>query len=189
MTLAQNSYLPGLHFKMNDKFSKLLGHGQAGAVYLWMMLDIIINVTPDVATGLNTRIKLFGDKGLKGFYTKGDNLVLDYGIICHCLDQQVSLLEDAITDVLKGLSLASQEDFAKLFKDFEITLKKLVLNVELEGTVMDQIAKLMDTVLTQYTSYFLLGQWMVLSTHQATKISTPTPGFKCDNCGDPHFIK
>ena len=52
--------------KINDKFSKLLVHRQAGIVYLWMMLDIIINITPDVAAGLKNRIKLFVDKGLKG---------------------------------------------------------------------------------------------------------------------------
>ena len=77
-----------------------------------MMLDIIINITPDVADGLKTRIKLFGDKGINGLYPKGENvyrLVLDYGSICHSLDQKGPPPEYAITDVLKGLSLASHE--------------------------------------------------------------------------------
>ena len=59
----------------------------------------------------------------------------------------------------------------------------------LEGTVIDQIMEVMDTALTQYTSYLLLGQWMASSTKQANEIYTPTPGFKFDNCGDPYFIK
>ena len=59
--------------KINHKFRKLLVRRQDGIVYLWMMLDIIINITPDVAAGLNTRIKLFGEKGLKGLYPKGEN--------------------------------------------------------------------------------------------------------------------
>ena len=120
--------------KINHKFSKLLGHQQDGVVYLWMMLDIIINITPDVASGLKTRIKLFGDKVLKGLYPKGDNverLVLDYASIFHSLDQKVSLPEDAITNFLKGLSLDPHEDFAKLFKYFEITLKNPLLNMKL----------------------------------------------------------
>ena len=75
--------------KINHKFSKLLGHRQAGVVYLWMMLDIIINITPDVAVGLKTSIKFFGEKGFKGLYLKGDNveiLVMNYGNICFSID-------------------------------------------------------------------------------------------------------
>ena len=53
--------------------------------------------------------------------------------------------EDAITNVLKGLSLVSHEDFAKLFKDFEIILKNLLLNMNLEDTLMDQIVEVMNT--------------------------------------------
>ena len=60
LTLDQNSCSPGLHMKINHKFRKLLVHRQAGVVYLWMMLDIIINIIPDFATCLKTRIKLFG---------------------------------------------------------------------------------------------------------------------------------
>ena len=112
LTLAQNSCSPGLHMKINHKFRKFLGHRQARVVYLCMMLDIIINITPDVAAGLKTRIKFFGEKSLKGLYPKGENverLVLDYGRIFHIIYHQGYLPEDAITDVLKGLYLASHE--------------------------------------------------------------------------------
>ena len=114
------------------------------------MLDIIINITPDVAAGLKTCIKLFWEKGLNGLYPKGDNiyrLVLDYGSICHSLDQKGPLPEDIITGVLKGFSLDYHEDFAKLFRKFEITLKKPLLNVNLEGTVMYQIVEVMENTL------------------------------------------
>ena len=115
------------------------------------MLNIIISITPDVASGLKTHIKLFEEKGLKGLYSKGENferLVLGYGSIFYTLGRKGSLPEDTITDVLKGLSLASHEDFANLFKDFEITLKNPLLNVKLEGAVMDQIVEVMDIPLT-----------------------------------------
>ena len=117
-----------------------------------------------------------------------DRLVLDYVRICHSLDQQGSLPEDAITDVLKGLSLASHEGYAKLFNYSEITLKNPLLNVNLEGTVIYQIVEVVDTVLTQYMPYSSMGQWMASLKHHANKISTPPPGFKCDNFGDPHFM-
>ena len=59
---------------INHKFSKLLVRRQAEVVYLWMMLYIIINITPDVAAGLKTRVKLFGEKGIKGLYPKVENV-------------------------------------------------------------------------------------------------------------------
>ena len=146
---------------------------------------------PDVAAGLKTHSKFFGEKGLKGLYPKGENvdrLVMYYGSICHSLGQQGSLPEDAIANVLKGLSLASHEGFAKLFKDFEITLKNPLLNVKLEVKVMDHIVGVMDTTLTQYMPYSLSGQWMALLAHHTNKMSTPPPGFKCDNFGNPNFM-
>ena len=121
----------------------------------------------------------------------GDNvesLVMDCGSICHSIYHQESLPEDSITDVLKGLSLAPHEGFAKLFKDFEITLKNPLLNVKLEVKVMDHIVGVMDTTLTQYMPYSLSGQWMALLAHHTNKMSTPPPGFKCDNFGDPNFM-
>ena len=64
LTLGQNSCSPGLNMKAETSFTKLGGHKQAGIVYLWIMLDIIGNIPPDVASGLKDRIKLFGLKGL-----------------------------------------------------------------------------------------------------------------------------
>ena len=84
----------------------------------------------------------------------GDNvesLVMDCGSICHSLYHQGSLPEDSITDVLKGLSLESHEELSKLFRDLEITLKKPLLNVKIEFTMMDQIVEVMDTAIMQYT--------------------------------------
>ena len=53
---------------------------------------------------------------------------------------------------------------------------------------MNEILEVMDTAITQYTSYSFPGQWMVSSTHHANKMSTPPTEFKCDNCGDSHFM-
>ena len=45
------------------------------------MLDIIVNITANVAKGLNEHIKLFGQKGLQQMYSTGENvehIVMDY---------------------------------------------------------------------------------------------------------------
>ena len=88
-TRASNSCSPGLNVKVKKSFSRLEGHQQAGVVYLWLMLHTIINITPDVASGLKDCIKLSATKGLRGLYPKRENverMVLDYTIICDSLD-------------------------------------------------------------------------------------------------------
>jgi hypothetical protein len=67
-TLARNSCTAGLNVKIETAWEKLDGHQQAGVVYLWLMLDVIVNITDDVAAGLKSRIKAFGQKGLSGMY-------------------------------------------------------------------------------------------------------------------------
>ena len=62
-----------------------------GVVYLWLMLDIIGNITTNVAKGLKEQIKLFGQKGLQEMYPTGESvehMVLDYTSICNTVDQQ-----------------------------------------------------------------------------------------------------
>ena len=45
LSLAQKYCSPGLHMKINHRFRKLLVHRQDGVVYLWIILNIIINIT------------------------------------------------------------------------------------------------------------------------------------------------
>ena len=52
LTSARNSCTHGLKIKIATIFDTLPGHQQAGVVYVWLMLDIIVNITPDVQKGL-----------------------------------------------------------------------------------------------------------------------------------------
>ena len=88
-TMAKNSCSVGFNIKIDKTYSKLDGHQQAGVVYLWLMVDVIVNIT-GVAKGLKEHIKLFGQKGLQGMYPMGENverIVMDYTSICDTLDQ------------------------------------------------------------------------------------------------------
>ena len=70
------------------------------------MLDIIVNISNDVAAGLKYRIKTFGQKGLSGMYQHGDNvkrMVLEISSIANTLDQLGVLPGDAVTDIVQGL--------------------------------------------------------------------------------------
>ena len=122
--MAKNSCSVGLNIKIDKIYSKLDGHQQVGAVYLWLMLDTIVNITADVAKGLKEHIKLFGQKGLQGMYPAGENverMVMDYTSICDTLDQQKILPDDSIYDIIQGLSLASHVMFSKMFADMRPT--------------------------------------------------------------------
>ena len=83
---------------------------------------------------------------------KGENvkrLVLDYSSIYHSLNQLGTLPEDAITDAIKGLALGTHVKFAKIFPDFASDLKNPLMNLDLKGTVMEQIVTAFQTALFQ----------------------------------------
>ena len=147
------------------------------------MLHIIINITPDVASGLKDRIKLFATKGLRGLYPKGENverMVLDYTSICDSLDQLGILPEDAVGDILQGLSMASHVKFAKMFADYESNLKNPLMMMNLKGMTMEKISMLMETALDQYASYSLAtsdNHWMTPTTH-VNSASHPPQGIQ-----------
>ena len=56
-TIAKHSCFVSLNIKIDKTYSKLDGHQQAGVVYLWLMLDIIVNIIADVAEGLKEQIR------------------------------------------------------------------------------------------------------------------------------------
>ena len=72
--MVRNFCSTDLNIKMDKIYSKLEGHQQVGTVYLWLMLDIIFNITPCVAKGPKEQIKLVGHRGLQGMYLTGENM-------------------------------------------------------------------------------------------------------------------
>ena len=83
-TLAHNSCTTGLNVKIETVWEKLEGHQQADVVYLWLVFNVIINITDEVTAGLKSRIKTFGQKGLSEMYLRGENverMVLDISSI------------------------------------------------------------------------------------------------------------
>ena len=157
-TLARNSCTTGLNIKTETARENLEVHQQAGVVYLWLMLDVIVNITDNVTAGLKSRIKAFRQKGLSGMYLRGENvekMVLDMSSIADALDQLGVLPDDAVTDIVQGLSLASHLKFAKMFADYASDLKNpLMKGVELDGdTAYEKISTVLTTALESYASY------------------------------------
>ena len=79
-------------------------------VYLWLILDVIVNITDNVVAGLKARIKTLGQKGLSGIYPCAENverMVLDMSYIANPLDQMGVFPDNAVTNIVQGLSLVS----------------------------------------------------------------------------------
>ena len=64
LSLTKNSCTTDLVVKVGKKFDKLEGQFQGGVVFLWMMLNTIVRITPDLASGLQNKTKLLALKGL-----------------------------------------------------------------------------------------------------------------------------
>ena len=125
------------------------------------MLNVIVNITSNVAAGLKTRIKTFGQRGLSGMYLRRENvkrMVLNISSIPNTLNQLSGVLpEDIIADIVQGLPLASHLKFAKIFADCTSDLKNpLMKGVELEGnTAFEKTSTVLATALKTYALYCL----------------------------------
>ena len=62
LTTIKNLCTNGHKVNIASIFNKLPGHQHTGVVYIWIMLDIIANVTPDAAKGLKEQLKQLGQK-------------------------------------------------------------------------------------------------------------------------------
>ena len=71
---------------------------KAGYVYVWLMLNTIINITDDVTDALQTKLDTFGTKGLLSF--PGESVKkarINVFAICIRLDERGSLQSDTTT--------------------------------------------------------------------------------------------
>ena len=67
-TLAYNAGTTGLDVKTETVSETLEGHQHMGMVYVWLMFNVIVNITNNVAAGLKSRINIFGQKNCSGLY-------------------------------------------------------------------------------------------------------------------------
>ena len=140
LTCAKNLCTNGLKVKVASIFDKIPGHQQTGVVYIWLMLDIIVNITPDVAEGLKEQLKQLGAKGLKGCYPGNENvesLATDVLSICEVLAQKGCLPDETPYNLLDGLSNSSHLRFAKVFADHRADLDNPMNTTKMEGTILE----------------------------------------------------
>ena len=188
LSLARNSSTTDLQVKVNRRFDKLDGEFQCGVVYIWMMLDTIVNITDDVAAALQKKIKSFADKGLRGVV--GENVetaCVEVMAVCTRLAEKDLLPKDSVNDIITGLSKCTHKGFSKIFEDFKTSRSNsLMSNVALPGTVLEQINLIFEEALSQYASFSLSSEWNATrhSAHNAN-----VKGVACDNCLGPHYIR
>ena len=130
-------------------------------------------------------------KGLISYI--GENIEtakIELEAICTCLFERNKLPDDAVDDVITGLSLCSHEDFAAIFSQLSTARKNTLLTaVTLTGTILKQIKAVLGKADKHYTSYHLANQWNVLgsSAHYGVEKTVPS-GLKCDHCGENHYV-
>ena len=122
------------------------------------MLDIIVNITPDVAKGLKELLKQLTDKGTKGCYPGSENvesLAVDVLHICEVLEQKGCLPAETPADLLQGLANMSHERSRKMFADFRADVDNPVNDAELEGTTLEQVIKILKTASAMHALFSL----------------------------------
>ncbi|KAL3768918.1 hypothetical protein ACHAWU_010259 [Discostella pseudostelligera] len=124
------------------------------------MLDAIVKITDDVASGLQKKIKDFGRTGLFGYV--GENVEvarIELLAICSRLDEEESLQSDSVNDVIEGLSKCSHKVFSKIFSDLATARRNtLMTSVNLNGTTLEMIRTVLDEADKHYSSFTLSSQ-------------------------------
>ena len=184
LTLARNSSTTDLQVSVDRHFDELEGKYQGGVVYIWLMLDAIVKITDDVASGLQKKIKDFGRTGLFGYV--GENVEvarIELLAICSPLAEKNLLQSDSVNDVIEGLSKCSHKVFAKIFSDLATARRNtLMTSVNLNGTTLEQIRTILDEADKHYSSFTLSSEWNASP-------SANSFGVTCDNCGGSHVVR
>ena len=123
-------------------------------------------------------------------YARGENVkkyVHELTSICMALDQSNILPGHAITDILKGLLMATHVAFGILFAGFQSNLNNTLMNLSLKGTTMEQITTIFEQALNLYATASLSGEWMEVK-HSALNSSAVPATFKSNNCLGNHWM-
>jgi hypothetical protein len=187
LCLARNSCTTDLKVLIDRAFDKLPAKHQAGCVYWWMMLDAMVKITDDIANGLKNKIKTFAEKGLLSY--KGENVEtarIEMTSICFRLSERNMLPKDSVTDIIKGLSKCSHEEFSKFFIDLHSATKNnLMGQTRLTGDTITQIELVFDEAENHYIAFALNSEWNAAPSAHFAK-----PGMgPCDNCDGDHFAR
>ena len=183
--LLRNSSTPDLIIQVDRDIQKLQGSMQGGVVWAWIMLNKIVNITDDVATALQERIKEFGNSGLRNI--PGENVEkarVEQLTFATRLDEHGLLTKEAVNDAIGGLAKCSHSEFSKMFEDFK-TARKLSLNgnTSIAGTPIEQLRVIWDAAEEQYRSFTTSNKWVAAT----SAFFSGGDRIVCDNCGGNHI--
>lgn len=189
LAFARNSCTLDLKIKIDRVFEKLPVEHRAGCVYWWLMLDAIVKINDDIATGLQQKIKKFATNGLLSY--TGENVEaaqIEIKAICTRLFERDRLPSDAPSDVIKGLTKVSHPEFKKIFEDLLSSQKNTLMPTSnLTGNLIEQIEMLWDEATSHYTTYVLNNTWVDLPSANYT--GGGAGGVECDNCKGNHYLR
>ena len=184
LSFARNSCTSQLRQKIDEKFDVFEPEFKGGLTYLKLMFDVIVFVNDSVIISLQSHLKLLGEKGLGMF--EGES-VQRYRMSALAtatrLDEAGRLPDDAIEDILKGLTKCSHEEFSKTFDTFMTFRDSGILAAGLlTGTTLEQIKTVLDEADRHFNVYNVKNEWNCSPANEVYQ------GYSCFNCGGDHGL-
>ena len=183
LAFLRNSCTQELKDGIKDAFEGLNKFEKGGATYLYLIMSHMFQMTTDVVTALKSVITRFGRDGIAKI--KGENVFFaakQLTAVAKSLARVDALTDEAVGDIMDGLSKGSVTKFTEVFK-LESTMHRSVQTSTTycggSQTALTTILAILSKATDLYNS---------LSTGNSWHIPSGGRVHSCWNCGEDHGV-
>jgi hypothetical protein len=168
------------------KYDKLPDNQRGGAVYLYLTLMEMFQMSREVKDAMLTFIGLFKRKGIARY--PGENVLLaseEIMGVCKRLDAGKGLLDEHVIDILTGLAISSNPRFRKMFDHLKQCAD--LGNLDFLDTIVAsdpplvKIEAIMEKAVDVYDKLCVAGHWIKLD--KSSQRALVNAVNICWNCG------
>jgi hypothetical protein len=182
LAFLRNSCTQELKDGIKDAFENLEPFEKGGATYLYLIMAHMFQMTTDVVTALKSVVTRFSRDGIAKI--KGENVFLaakQLTAVVKSLARVDALSDEAVGEVMDGLSKGSVSKFTEVFKLESTMYRSVKTSTTYSGgsqTALDQILHTLSKATSLYNSLSTGNNWHIPS----GRVSN------CWNCNGDHGV-
>ncbi len=186
-----NSSTDALKTAVIKKYDKIPANQRGGAVYLYLTLMEMFQMSREVKDAMLFFLSLFKRKGISRYV--GENVLLaseEVLGVCKRLDAGKGLLEEHVIDVLTGLSICGNPRFREMFKHLkqcaDLGNLDFLHTISISDSPLTKIEAILDKAVDVYDKLCVAGVWLKIDKSPQQALTAKVNS--CWNCGGPHQV-
>ena len=167
LPFLRNSCSHELRDGIKDSYESLESFEKGGATYLYLIMAHMFQMTTDVVTALKSVVTRFSRDGIAK--NKGENVFLaakQLTDVVKSLARVDALSDEAVGDIMDGLSKGSVSKFTEVFKLGSSMYRSVKTSTTYNGgsqTALDQILRTLTKATSLYNSLSTGNNWHIPS--------------------------